>query len=926
MFRFLKRLFAGSSPAAADDRLLTKPGDADFAEIRRERQFAEVVAGVRDYAVFLLDPQGHVVTWNAGAERTKGYPASEIIGQHFSKFYPPEQISNGWPAHELEVAAQTGRFEDEGWRVRKDGSRFWASVVITAIRDPFGVLHGYLKITRDLTDRKQAEEKLRMSEERFRLIVEGVRDFAIFMLDPEGRVATWNAGAQQLKGYTAAEIIGQHFSRFYPQDAIDRGWPQQELRRAAEVGRFEDEGWRVRKDGTQFWANVVITALRDETGTLRGYAKVTRDLTERRQAEEAERQLIHEQAARKAAEDAAEEIERQREQLQVTLSSTGDAVVVTDARGCVSFLNPVAAALIGRTQQDAAAQDLDRIVRIINEKTREPVENPVHRVFREGRIVEMANHTALVSFDGREIPIEDSAAPIRNRDGSIGGAVLVFRDVTEARRSMEARLYLAAIVDSSDDAIIGHTLDGKIASWNSGAERLYGYSAADIVGQPLSVLVPDDHPDEAPAILAKIRRGEYIEHFETVRIRKDGSRVDVSLTISPVRDRDGEIIGASKIARDITSRKEEDRRKNEFLAMLAHELRNPLAPLRNGIQILRLTSDDPEALEQVRSVMERQLDHLVRLVDDLLDVSRISRGKLQLRKERILLSAAVNHALELCRPIVEDRHHELTVTVQDNLAYIDVDKTRLAQAVCNLVNNAAKYSEAGSRIWLTAEARGNEAVISVKDNGIGIPAEMLPRVFDMFMQVDRSLEMSQGGLGVGLALVKRLVEMHGGRVEAHSDGPGKGSEFIIRLPLVKSLEPTLPAGNETKAGRAEGRKRILVVDDNRDAAISLGMMLKLMGHEVRTAHDGISGIEAAAAFRPDIILLDIGMPRLNGYDAAKQIREQPWGRDVTLVALTGWGQDEDRRRSEEVGFNFHVVKPVEPAALEKLVADSAKRG
>jgi CheY-like chemotaxis protein len=255
-----------------------------------------------------------------------------------------------------------------------------------------------------------------------------------------------------------------------------------------------------------------------------------------------------------------------------------------------------------------------------------------------------------------------------------------------------------------------------------------------------------------------------------------------------------------------------------------------------------------------------------------------------------------------------------------------VDKTRLAQAVCNLVNNAAKYSEAGSRIWLTAEAHGDEAVISVRDNGIGISREMLPRVFDMFMQVDRSLEMSQGGLGVGLALVKRLIEMHGGSVEAHSEGPGKGSEFIVRLPLAKSPEPTHPSNTGANTRARGGGQRILVVDDNRDAAISLGMMLKLMGHEVRTAHDGVSGIETAAEFHPDIILLDIGMPRLNGFDAAKQIREQPWGHDVTLVALTGWGQDQDRRRSEEAGFDFHIVKPVEPAALEKLVADASKRG
>ncbi|HVV98825.1 MAG TPA: PAS domain S-box protein [Planctomycetaceae bacterium] len=921
MFEFVKHFLARPSEPPDDHPSRSR------AESRpdNQQQFAAMVAAVSDYAVFLLDPQGNVVTWNSGAERIKGYTAAEIIGRNFTQFYPPEKIASGWPAHELEVAAQTGRFEDEGWRLRKDGSAFWASVVITAVRDERGSLRGFLKITRDLTERKRAEETLRQSEERFRLLVEGVRDYAIFMLDPEGRVVTWNTGAERLKGYTAAEIIGQHFSRFYPQEAIDRGWPQEELRGAIESGRFEDEGWRVRKDGSQFWANVVITALRDESGTLRGFAKLTRDLTQRREAEEAERRLLQEQAARKAAEDAAEEIERQREQLHVTLNSIGDAVVVTDREGLVTFMNPVAAALIGRTQREAMGLHLDQVVKIINEDTREPVENPIHEVFRDGRIVELANHTVLIGRNGREIPVEDSAAPIRNPDGSIGGAVLVFRDVTEARRSMEARLYLAAIVESSDDAIIGHTLDGVIASWNLGAERLYGYSAAEAVGQSLSLLVPADHPEEMTGNLEQIRRGEYIDHFETVRVRKDGSRVDVSLTISPVRDSEGRIIGASKIARDITSRKEEDRRKSEFLALLAHELRNPLAPLRSGLQVLRLSSDDPESFEHVRGVMERQLDHLVRLVDDLLDVSRISRGKLQLRKERMSLSAAVNHALDLCRPLVNDRHHELTVSVQDGRSFIDVDKTRFAQAICNLISNAAKYSEPGSRIWLSAEAHGNEAAIRVKDTGIGIPPQQLPHVFDMFMQVDRSLEMSQGGLGVGLALVKRLVEMHGGSVEAHSAGPGKGSEFVIHLPLAKASGHDKPNATQAPPGRAPGGRKILVVDDNRDAALSLAMMLRLMGHEVRTAHDGVAGVETAAEFQPDIILLDIGMPRLNGYEAARKIREQPWGRNVTLVALTGWGQEEDRRRSEEAGFNSHIVKPVEPAALEKLVTEASSR-
>jgi PAS domain S-box-containing protein len=766
-----------------------------------------------------------------------------------------------------------------------------------------------------------AEAGLRESEEHFAQLVAGVRDYAVFLLDRRGNVLSWNAGAERLKGYKADEIVGQHFSKFYPEEAVSSGWPAHELEVASAAGRFEDEGWRVRKDGSRFWASVAITPLRDNAHGVRAFLKITRDLTDRKQAEEQARRLLQEEAARKAAEASAEEIERQRQQLHVTLASIGDGVVVTDREGHVTFLNPVATGLTGWGAQEATGQLLDQVFRIVNEETRRPVENPVTRVLREGVVVGLANHTVLIAKDGREVPIDDCGAPIRAGGGAVSGAVLVFRDVTEARRAAEARSYLAAIVESSDDAIIGKTLDGRIASWNRGAERLYGYSAAEIVGKPLSVLVPPEHPDELPAIMDRVRRGEHIDHFETVRVRKDGSRVEVSLTISPIRDAEGKVVGASKIARDITARKEDERRRTEFLALLAHELRNPLAPLRSSLEVMRLAGDDRGAVEQARIMMDRQLRHLTRLVDDLLDVSRISRGKLQLRKERVPIAAVVRHALDVCEGVAKEHGHDLTVTLPDEPVYVDADTTRLAQAVCNLLSNAVKYSDPGSRVWLTVRREGAEAVISVRDAGVGIPAEMLPRVFDMFVQVDRTLERAQGGLGVGLSIAKRLVEAHGGTVEPRSEGYGRGSEFVIRLPVVQSTVHELPEGGGPRSRLAGGR-RILVVDDNVDAAASLAMMLKIMGHEVRTAHDGLAGVEAAAASRPDVILLDIGMPNLNGYDACRRIRSEPWGRDVLIVAVTGWGQEEDKRRSLEAGFDHHMTKPAEPADLERVLSAS----
>jgi PAS domain S-box-containing protein len=328
-------------------------------------QLRLLVHGTTEYAIFMLDPQGQVVTWNAGAERIKGYRADEIIGQHFSRFYPQEAIDRGWPAHELKVAKAEGRFEDEGWRVRKDGTQFWANVVITPLHDDKGQLRGFSKVTRDLTARKQAEEALRRSEERFRLLVEGATDYAIFQLDPQGHVASWNPGAERIKGYRAEEIIGQHFSRFYPQEAIDRGWPAHELKVAKAEGRFEDEGWRVRKDGTQFWANVVITALHDDAGGFLGFSKITRDLTERKNSEENARRVVEEAAARRVAEENARLIQEQRERLHVTLASIGDAVISTDAEGRVDFLNPVAQELVGWKTEEAASRTLEDVFRIV---------------------------------------------------------------------------------------------------------------------------------------------------------------------------------------------------------------------------------------------------------------------------------------------------------------------------------------------------------------------------------------------------------------------------------------------------------------------------------------------------------------------------------------------------------------------------------
>jgi PAS domain S-box-containing protein len=501
-----------------------------------------LVTSVRDYAIFLLDTGGHIASWNKGAERIKGYRAEEIIGRHFSTFYPPEDVAARKPENELAVAIAEGRVEDEGWRVRKDGSRFWASVVITALWDESRVLRGFAKVTRDLTERKMAEEVLRQSEEQFRLLIESVKDYAIIVLDPDGHVVSWNAGAERTMGYPASEIVGQHFSKFYPPEDVAAGKTTRELRTARNEGRVEDEGWRIRKDGTRFWADTVISALQDETGRYRGFAKVTRDVTERMQAAESLRQ---------------------------------------------------------------AHDDLERRV---------------------------AERTA---------------------------------DLTAAN------------------------------------ERL----------------------------------------------------------------------------------RDADRRKTEFLAMLAHELRNPLAPVRNALQILRMCDTDPNTAEWARAMIERQVRHLAGLVDDLLDASRLTRGLVRLQKERVELGHLIHTVVEDRRRLLEDAGLELTSETPPAPVWVLGDATRLTQVFSNLLDNAAKFTDRGGRVSLCLTVAGRQAKVIVQDTGVGITEEMLPRLFDIFAQADRSLERSRGGLGLGLALVKGLVGLHGGSVTAASEGPGRGATFTVLLPL-----------------------------------------------------------------------------------------------------------------------------------------------
>jgi len=492
----------------------------------------------------------------------------------------------------------------------------------------------------------------------------------------------------------------------------------------------------------------------------------------------------------------------------------------------------------------------------------------------------------------------------------------------ELRDRLSLQTLLAAIVESSDDAIVGKTPEGIILTWNKAAERLFGYRAEEAVGRPITIVIPPDRLDEERRILANIIRGERMTHFETVRMTRDGRRLDVSLTISPIRDTSGRIVGASKVARDISAQKkaeqalrEADRRKDEFLAMLAHELRNPLAPIRNSLTLLEIAGQADPTIERVRGILERQVGHMVRLVDDLMEVSRITRGTIELRRERLNLADAIRSALETSEPLIRRAALDAALELPPQALYVDADPVRLTQIISNLLNNAAKYSDRSRRVVLTARGEDGEAVVSVRDFGVGIPADMLERVFDMFAQVPGQGRGGQGGLGIGLTLVRSLVQMHGGSIAATSEGAGKGSTFTFRLPLVEA-----PARSPARPTRRAARGlslRVLVVDDNRDAADSMGLVLARAGAEVEVVHDGATALDRVERFHPALVLLDIGMPGMDGYEVARRIRARPALQGIQLVALTGWGQAEDRLRSREAGFDHHLIKP---AGIDELCA------
>ena len=539
-----------------------------------------------------------------------------------------------------------------------------------------------------------------------------------------------------------------------------------------------------------------------------------------------------------------------------------------------------------------------------------------------------------VALTGETIRFVNEAKPMGNRwfdvyACRVGGAdsrkvAIVFNDITARRRVEEAlrvgEQRLRFVMDSMPQKVVTTRPDGVIDYFNPQWSEFTGLSLEQINEKGWQqFLHPDDRAETARLWQHSLATGEANLREQRFR-RADGEyRWHLSRTV-PMRDAAGKVVMWIGSSTDIHEGKEADQRKDEFLAMLAHELRNPLAPIRNMLEVMKRADGNSDLLQPAMSTMERQLRHMTRLIDDLLDVSRISQGKISLRREKVELTAVVRQVVEACRPYYEAAKQELVVTLPPQPVYVEADPVRLAQVFGNLLHNASKFSKPGGRISLAGERQGAEVVVAVKDSGIGIPPEMLPKIFEMFMQGDQTLERNHGGLGIGLTLVRRLVEMHGGSVQASSEGVDRGSEFVVRLPVLIERRKALSVNPVVGEPTPVTARRILVVDDNHDSADTLSMLLQLTGNQTQVAFDGVEAVEAATSFRPDVILMDLGMPRLNGYEAARKIREQPWGKCMVLVALTGWGQDEDRKKTAEAGFDGHLVKPVEFAELTKLLA------
>jgi PAS domain S-box-containing protein len=627
------------------------------------------------------------------------------------------------------------------------------------------------------------------------------------------------------------------------------------------------------------------------------------------------------------------------ERVRSVIDHVLDGIITINDRGIVSTFNPAAERIFGYKGDEVISQNVKLLM---PEPYHGEHDGYIANYLRTGqaKIIGIGREVVGRRKDGTQFPMELAISEFRLGEERYFTGIV--RDITERKQAeselRDAEERMRSVVNHVVDGIITIDERGNIESYNPAAQKLFGYERADVLGRNVKMLMPDPYHSEHDGYISNYVRSGHARIIgigrEVIGKRKNGSVFPMELAVSEFHIRQRRYF--TGIVRDITERKrlqeelqqrvhdlaDADRQKNEFLAMLSHELRNPIAPMRNALYLIKAMGGAASGdMTELQQMMERQMQQLVRLVDDLLDVSRIIRGKIDLRKERIDLLQAVLRASETAKPVIDANGHVLDISLPEGPLWARGDLVRLAQIIANLLTNAAKYTHRPSRIELEVRREGAEACITVRDRGEGIAQELLPRIFDLFVQGNHALARSQGGLGIGLTLVKRLVEMHEGTVQVRSEGKGKGSEFSIRLPTF--VEAAVMPGGERRAALACGpSRRVLIVDDNVDAADSIGKLLRLFGHDVRCVYDGPSALAAAKDYQPQVVVLDIGLPEMDGYEVAKRMRAISQLHKTRIVAVTGYGQDEDRRRSRDAGFDQHLTKPVDPDVLQLFVAES----
>jgi PAS domain S-box-containing protein len=864
------------------------------------------------FSVQLFAPDGRTLGVNRAWEKLWGLRFDQLAD--YNLLTDPQLEAKGIAAYLRRAVAgeavtipaiQYDPEESIPGRTSYSDSHRWVSAVAYPLMNPAGIVSEVVLVHEDITAKTHAEvERAHLTE-----------TLSLALVAAELGTWDWDPVTDQITlSDRAAEIYGLPFGQRYTREWM-RGLIRPDHRAQVREAARRAVSERVEYDQEYLLERGVWVAARghgsyDAAGNLTRMLGVVQDVTARKTAEAELRQS--EERHRALATATADVVYR--------MSADWEVMQPLDGRGLVdSNDEPIR----GWMQKNLPAFEHSRtwvaIHKAIETKSTFELEHQVNR-----------RDATLGWIFSRAVPILDTAGEITEWFGAA-------RDITE-RKEAEERLRRSHdtflnLIQNNPFGVYLVDADFRLARVSLGAQKVFA-QVRPLLGRDFTEVLQTIWSEPAATEFVNrfrhtLTTGEPYVSVDTTAQRADVDGVEsYDWRIERVPLPDGQH-GVVCYFYDMTERrriedalKDADRKKDDFIALLAHELRNPLAPIRNGLQVLRLGSENLDALARARDMMDRQLTHMVRLIDDLLDISRINRGKMELRRGRVELADVVGSAVETARPALDAAGHELMVTLPATPVALDADLTRLSQVFSNLLTNSAKYTPEGGRVWLSAERTHGRVLVRVQDTGIGIPANSLPTIFDMFSQVDRSIERSSGGLGIGLALVKGLVEMHGGTVTAASDGESLGTTFTVMLPEAGRVDAT--ASVVSDAETCGPARRILVVDDNRDGAESMGDMLTLLGHEVRTAHDGIEAVELAEEFRPAIILMDVGMPRMNGLEASRRIREQSWGRDIVIVALTGWGHESDRERSHEAGCNSHLVKPVDFADLQRVLAEMAR--